>query len=526
MTRNLDASSLAQAGLSAVPISLFMGYDSVSGATRAAVAVESEIKTEQYHECPFEFKVSLSLEELATSVYYSQSVSASYMGGNASAKVKYMNTVQQTAFAVTMSVYTSKTSVIESARDLYFRSSTALPQSDQEANEFFAVFGDACISSYSKGGEYMALYTFFCSDRTEQTTLAAEISGSIGRGFASGSAEAQLELNAFLRQVNVTYELKQYMSGQTGLTFPPGSGIFEFAQNYSKHPMDAPAIIAFGTTGYEEIRDNRNAFAKIAANRKYFIGNQNVDGLVKDLVSIDESLKQMDQIYDIYKFYGFELEDYTLTENRQQAKQDIDTIKKQMDDFSTNPTAVFVKPELPARHVGAPILKSRGLLYSDPKWGGNGGSPFNDVNLETYFKLKTCMKSIGLRAGKRVDQLRTEYRQTNPDLSISGPQSFICKRGGGGGGDTGTYQLNNFSSYEESVVKISGRCGAKLDQVVIEFGVEGNKISGGGSGGSSFGPWQPPTGSIVLGFYGRCGEEIDQLGVVYSYLLPAEWDVD
>jgi len=525
MSRNFDANDQAKAGILAEPINLLVGYDSVSGLVRPSIAVKSDISEKIDTTCPFELKVSISMEQLATSLYYSQSVSASYMGGNASAKVQYMNTVQQTTFAVTMSVYTSKTSRIETILNPEFKRSIGLPQNDQEANEFFAVFGDAFISSYRKGGEYIALYTFFCSDRTEQESLAAQISMDVGKGFASGSSEAQLALDTLLREVKVTYQLSQYMSGQTGLSFPQGSGIFEFAQKYPSHPMDAPAIITFGTTGYESVYGNGNAFAKIAANRKYFIGNQNVDGLAKDLVRIDESLKQMDQIYDIYKFYGFESKDATLVTSREQAIKDIDTIKQQMDDYSTNPTAAFVKPELPTRHVGAPILKSKGLLYSD-KWGGNGGSPFNDVNLETFFKFKTCMKAISLRAGKRVDQLRTEYRQTNPDQSIGTPQSFICKRGGGGGGDTGTYQLNNYSRYEESVVRISGRSGEKLDQVVIEFGVEGNKISGGGSGGSSFGPWQPPTGSIVLGFYGRCGEEIDQLGAVYSYLLAAEWDVD
>lgn len=60
----------------------------------------------------------------------------------------------------------------------------------------------------------------------------------------------------------------------------------------------------------------------------------------------------------------------------------------------------------------------------------------------------------------------------------------------------------------------------------MKFG--GNKVlAGGGSGGSPFGPWQPPLREgelpIVLGFYGRAGEEIDRIGLVYSYLKPAKW---
>ncbi len=52
----------------------------------------------------------------------------------------------------------------------------------------------------------------------------------------------------------------------------------------------------------------------------------------------------------------------------------------------------------------------------------------------------------------------------------------------------------------------------------------GNQVlAGGGSGGHAFGPWQPPAGTTVLGFRGRCGEDLDQLGVICARLIQATW---
>lgn len=525
MGRQFDLSTLADAGLFVEPIVPFMGFDSVSGATRAAHAVEGEIQSRigTIDDEIFDFSVAVSLEQLATNIHYSQSVSASYMGGNASGKVSYMSSVQKSTFAVTMSLFTSKPTLLESVVKARLSDHIALPQNHQEANAFFSVYGDSYLSSFKRGGEYAALFTFFCSDQSQQTDVAATLSADISRGLASGAAEAQLELQNFMRESKLAFDFIQYKSGQSGLSFPQLDEVFEFALKYTSYPMDQPAVINYLTTGYEHVDGHGNAFQKIAANRKYFIGTKNVDGLTKDLVRIDEALGQMNQLADIHRFYHFQ--DKTLDDARNSAKQDMDIIKKQMDEYTVDPTADFIKPELASLSFGIPILQTEGLRYS-PLWGGGGGSPFNDVDLDSFFRLKTCMKSIGLRSGKRVDQLRTEYIQANPDLEGESPQSFTCVRGGGGGSDQGTQVLNNSSRYDEMIVSISGRCGEKLDQVVIQYGEYGNQISGGGSGGSPFGPWQTPSGAIVLGFRGRCGEEIDQIGIVYSRLLPSRWETD
>lgn len=159
---------------------------------------------------------------------------------------------------------------------------------------------------------------------------------------------------------------------------------------------------------------------------------------------------------------------------------------------------------------GTPELQCESI--ATPTWGGGGGHPFADVERESHaFLSKTRLTSIGLRSGKRVDQLSVGVMDANRD------QPELRTYGGGGGSNKGTIHLEG----KESISALSGRAGAKIDQLQMDVGNQ--VLAGGGSGGHAFGPWQLPAGTTVLGFRGRCGEELDQLGVICARLIQATW---
>lgn len=242
--------------------------------------------------------------------------------------------------------------------------------------------------------------------------------------------------------------------------------MIDFALQFSGKTIDAPTIIIYDVSGYEEVPGAGDAFTKIARNREYFIGNSIVDGLTKDLTTIDQNIKQMEILENIYNFYDFRSD--TLHDNLILAEKDYAAIIDQMNQFCANPTRTFVKPSLQSISNGAPSLKTSGLMYSD-KWGGGGGSPFNDVDLTCYFTQKTRILSVAIRTGKRVDQLKTKYGYQNPDTQNSQVLTYECRRGGSGGSQQGPINLANDKKNVETISVILGVSGLNLITYTFKF---------------------------------------------------------
>lgn len=124
--------------------------------------------------------------------------------------------------------------------------------------------------------------------------------------------------------------------------------------------------------------------------------------------------------------------------------------------------------------------------------GGNGGSPFQD-NLTQAVR----MAGFVIRHGSYVDGLMGIYKDAKNNTL---PGMWY-------GGTGGKQDAVAFAD-DEHLIKVSGRSGSNVDQLTFVT----NKRTYGpyGEGGGT--PWEITTTAKLVGFFGRSGSLIDQIG--------------
>lgn len=488
------------------PTALFQGYNSVLGnglstaveGTSAPDGAKSEVRC----------SVSISIEELAQSMSIDQSLSVGFgpLGG-IDEKVSFMSSLKVTTYSVSVTVYSKHVKGAQSRTDVHFKNGITIPTSDAQANQFVQYYGDSFVSRVVTGGEYIAVYTFYSQTKEEQTSLVTSLKANGIFDAVTVGGSLQTAMNNFLKTVQVNYAFRQTVTGLLNPSLPLPASFIDYAVKFPSIPLDAPVVISIGSAGYESVPGAGAGFSKVASNRTYFTGNSVVGGLTASLSQIVQSNNQIVWLGKLYNFYGG-FSDPTLVANGKTAESDMTAIKDQMTTFGTNPTANFPKLSLQALNNGTPKVVYQ--VQVSNYWGGDGGGPFDDVDVNTYISRQTRITAIGLRTGARTDQLRTTY------MDNSGQQQ-TKSHGGTGGSDRGTLQLLE----GQFVTKVWGRSGAKLDQVNFQIS-DGRTIGGGGGGGGAY-TWSTPAGSFVLGFKGRCGAEVDGIQVTYANFKPATW---
>ncbi|ESK89193.1 endonuclease exonuclease phosphatase [Moniliophthora roreri MCA 2997] len=137
------------------------------------------------------------------------------------------------------------------------------------------------------------------------------------------------------------------------------------------------------------------------------------------------------------------------------------------------------------------------VRLSDPIAGGPHGDPFTDLPSLNPVKR---LSSVTIRAGDRVDA-----------VSINGGTAR-----GGSGGTASTLTLGS----NERVTQVTGCTGKKSDTsrvFYVKFTTDTGKVLEGGKSTSDCQTVNAPDdGWGLVGFWGRSGDEVDRLGIVWG----------
>jgi len=139
------------------------------------------------------------------------------------------------------------------------------------------------------------------------------------------------------------------------------------------------------------------------------------------------------------------------------------------------------------------------LKMSD-QFGGPHGTGFTDVN---NLPSSPQVTSIGMRAGSRVDQV---------NLTLSNGTTFTH---GGTGGTVKTLTLNT-GEYVKSIQLCAAKYNNKTRIFYCKYTTSTGRTLSGGSTTSSTVTYTAPSGWKIVGFHGRCGANVDKLGVIYA----------
>lgn len=486
------------------PVAVFQGYDSVTG-RGLSTAVAGETKTVG-GTSSVSYRVCTDIESLSDALEIDQSLSIGFGPiGGFDEKMRFVHNLKVTSYSVSIVVFARHIQGKETATGVALKAGIKPPVGDEALRDFFRAFGDSFLASITRGGEYYAVYTFYSQTREEQNELTVSMKAHGIFEFGSVDASMQAKIASFTSSTSTRSSLDQNISGILNPKLPPSDKIISFALDFPSLPLDAPAIIGFDTTGYEHV-PGFGTFQPIAKNRNFFVGDGVVDGLTKPLVRIQELQNQIAWIQSIYSFYGG-FSDSKVASVGTQAKTDHATLNQMIENYQADPTQAFSKPALPSLDNGTPALAYS--IKSSEAHGGDGGSPFDDVNVNTFIPQQTRISALQMRSGARIDKLSVTYQNSTG--------TWTAEHGGDGGGlgNKLTLMAGQF------VTRISGRSGARVDHLTFTI-TNGSTLDGGGNGGGPF-DWSVPGGSFLLGFSGRSAAELDRIQFVYGSFAPATW---
>lgn len=487
------------------PASLKQGYDSVSGAGRSTAIVGDFEETGGTS--TLQCTVCTSITELTEALEIDQSLSISYGPiGSLSEKLTFVRNLAVTTTSISIVVYTKHLARIETLNNYQPDPNVTTPTDPASVATFFAGYGDSFLSSRTLGGEYYAVYTFYANDSQEQTSVKATLEAD---GIFSGvgvDATFQANFDSAIKKTTTRTDFAQNVSGIENPTLPSPENIVDYATKFTSLPLDMQAVIDFSVTGYENV-PGLTAMKALRANRAYFIGDQNSDGLagkLADLVMLRNKISDLIATYHVYGGYA----DTLLTARQTQVNADIAAVDQQIEQWEDDPTQSFTPLSPLSLTYGSPSISISTSTFGPH--GGGGGDPYNDIQPDavSFVSSRTHLTAIALRGDRYVDHLAATYQR--------GTTTLTNVHGGWGGDDHGTLTV----TASGPVTTLNGRGDRYVDQLTISAG--SNTIATGGDGGGPF-SYTIPAGNFLLGFSGRSASLLDQVAFVYGGFQPAVW---
>jgi hypothetical protein len=393
---------------------------------------------------------------------------------------------------------------------------TRHPQDPAALDAFVAQHGYSYVRSVRVGGEVQGVYTFYAQTRDQARQVEQSLRAVLPVGGFSLGPELNRNLAEVSRQATVNTDFKVLVRGLSRLPPIGPDDLLSFSTGFGAMELDDPQLLSIESIGYETLTELRTAFAAVATNRNFFLGDSfGQQGLIRKRLRMQEILNQSQWIQETYVLYGIE-PDPSLASNRIQLNNDIQKINTLAQSYSKAPSTTLSTPELSSLVKGSPRLNVR--VVDGALMGGDGGEPFLYDNRAHAVERRQRLVKVGLRAGGRMDQIRLSYKQSAGLFAEQG-NGVEVQFGGGGGSDKGSVELAEGISIE----RIEAKTGTRVDELRITTS-DGQTIGGGGNAGDRKLAWTRPTNSVVLGFKGRSKAELDALQAVIAEFGPLRWE--
>lgn len=317
-----ETRSILTAEKAAPPTVLFQGVNSVLG-QGLSTAVEGELANEGGLS-EIRCNVSLDIQELADSLSIDQSLSVGFGPmGSIDQKLSFVRSLKVTTTSVVLSVYSRKALGSQRRTDVRFKSGIMI---SQDVDAFVRAYGDAYVSSLTRGGEYIGVYVFYSQTREEQKSLASSLNASGIFSSVTVGAGLQAKIDSFLKTTKINYTFRQWGSGLSSFAWPEPSGFIDYALKFPSFTLDSPRVIGFSTAGYETVPGCGSSFDKVVLNRTYLGGDEVVGGLAEKLITMTQISDQIRWLEGIYSQYDYRA-DTVLLENRTVVAADIAAVQ-------------------------------------------------------------------------------------------------------------------------------------------------------------------------------------------------------
>ncbi|WP_216900765.1 jacalin-like lectin [Synechococcus sp. CCY 9618] len=424
------------------------------------------------------------------------------------AKQAFRDSLKTTSFSLSLVVWARQVATALEVGQSHLLEGVAVPASAAELEAFVALYGDGFVAAAEVGGECHGVFTFYAQSREQARMVEREFEAGLGLGGLALTPALVETVTTVARRAEVNVGFRMQVSGSRAQPPAEAASLIPFARDFAGLRLDHPALIGVRTRGYESVPAIGGAFQLVATNRQLFSGEGPGEGFSERRERLEGLIRQMDWVDDTYRLYAVP-PDPSLAVQRAAARADLGAIDACLGAYAAAPTAPLEPPPLPSLAAGSPELNV--TLGEEVPMGGNGGTPFAFPGRAEAIRQRRHLVEVALRTGSRVDQIRLRYAGEGDPLEAE-------VHGGGGGGDRGRLELG------EGVVirRIEALSGTRVDRLFLTSS-DGQRIGGGGDAGDRPLDWTVPADSVVLGFSGRCGRELDGLRAMVARFGPLIW---
>lgn len=176
-----------------------------------------------------------------------------------------------------------------------------------ETDRFKRAYGDSYIEAISTGGEFFALYEFYCQDEATKTDISNRLQAQYGSSLISGvevDASFKLELANSSRKSQL--KLTVFQTGGVGERIPDNPAeLLERAKNFPSVVKENKGVMFSAIfQSYETLPLPKGPNYVALENKKYVL-----DSYAKDIMKWRETLNDLDYIIDRPEEFEFDVTD-------------------------------------------------------------------------------------------------------------------------------------------------------------------------------------------------------------------------
>jgi hypothetical protein len=371
------------------------GYDSFAFTARST-ALAPVTKRSGGTKTWFSYYKCKTVKKLLESINVSASISGSYgFVDEVSEKASYFHSLLTTSNFVSVVVYVAKT-------ELLVPEKVELAVTPDE-RDFFKWYGDSYASSIQLGGELIATYIFYCQTEEEVEAVSDQLKvcgidedGALDASFEANMSRAQSE-------IDVTQSMRTYLAGYVDMDKPPPTtaGLFDYATKvFSTEPND-PVTVNYTVEGYEHVPGfNAPWFDAVVANRRLLndgVGRER--SLKESRMLLSQRKNDIESVKTVYRRYGITPVDAEeIAAHEREIDDDVSTLEDTLAYIDADPTREVGPPDLPSLQWKPARLELEQVDVGP--WGGNGGDPFDDVDIGLARHAMRPPRSQSRRGGR------------------------------------------------------------------------------------------------------------------------------
>ena len=366
---------------------LLQGIDTVGNVLLDTVVTASQTASSGGTSSSY-YSVATSYEELCSSLQLSAKATAAFGAtGTATAKMKFANDFRMTTYGVAAVAYARRCEGTVQAT-AYSLSDDAYALIESDPGAFARAHGDSWVKSVETGGEYYAVYMFYCQSTEQQQQISAKLKAGVN----GSSAEFKMAIDSAVSTHAAESQFAQEVSGDPADPVPTSpDDMAAYAHTFLSTTLNNPVVFDYTVLGYEKTASSAGklptSFGQVAENRKNLVGSDS--SYAQQLADLDVIVSQCDSLVGtasdnpgkepgIYRFYGYA--DAAVTAALAQAEADRDAIEALFEQYEDDPAAAIGAPVgLPSLALGAPELR---VGYGSLSLAGTSGhgTYFSDLD--------------------------------------------------------------------------------------------------------------------------------------------------